>query len=894
MLKHAPDLLSTHEYFILWLGEHNARPWGTKAKAYSLFPEFELKPEGLGPCEADLSTGTGTAEFEVTVPVDSVIEKNEWVGATFRVGTTIAGGTGNGTITSNDAFGSGDSTMTVTATYTGTGETAPTSGSGHAEDDCYIVREGTGAVRKRGSYPGVRVLTPYQPVVDSATDWDIDYPVQTTGGRSLNVPSPYVLPSAVTTHEDMGLLLPLTMHEGITGWGISDVADSAGGGEHLMQSAATAAGNQTWTYATVAGVADHLTGGYVIIDWESDSVPKRSWNVITDSTTTTFVVSAAAWLGDGDPGDGTGTPYAAIKRWTAWVPHFNDSPYAYLPGEGYTYPNHDMSPNSGSAIGGAVTCTPRGISGAAYSNTFGAMLVAASRLSAALGKRVNVINLAVSDTRLAAGNDRNKSGFPGSIGWYNAEDANSWDKSDPLSLYARLDKLLRTILPNAMTAEANTASLYCLGIVFAQGESDAISTHARQNYRHAQHQFVTSVRSLIDTLSYNPYSNGAKVPFVHPRIAYLPHAIDDTYALHTDRQGGDGPTVALNADTLNLVNAAIEENTTADEFSSSIRVDDLPRDTTDFAIYSGVGTAELGSRIGEQLVRMVDQALGYGTTVLTTPLTRLVDICNLALSHVGDGGQITSLDDGSVQAKFCKKFLPEARDELLQIRQWGFATRRRQMVSIQKSEPGLYQHFEYCYVKPGDALSAFQVFPPTTEPTTGDFDYTEVTTAGYGTDFAAADGSGTDPGDTVPVPPVATFPGEPGGGGSGVVVDTDNLLPVVTDVNMKPVPYAIEQSPFGHEYIYTNQKLATLQYVAHVVDATAYSPAFASALACNLASKLAGAIIKGDKGEKVSVRQLQKAGGYIRIASSSDGDQQQPTDNDRLFGTRLPNHLAHR
>lgn len=55
-----------------------------------------------------------------------------------------------------------------------------------------------------------------------------------------------------------------------------------------------------------------------------------------------------------------------------------------------------------------------------------------------------------------------------------------------------------------------------------------------------------------------------------------------------------------------------------------------------------------------------------------------VDIANLALAHLGDDASITSLSppENSPQAEHCARFLPIARDVLLEMHAWGFATRR--------------------------------------------------------------------------------------------------------------------------------------------------------------------------------------------------------------------------
>lgn len=55
-----------------------------------------------------------------------------------------------------------------------------------------------------------------------------------------------------------------------------------------------------------------------------------------------------------------------------------------------------------------------------------------------------------------------------------------------------------------------------------------------------------------------------------------------------------------------------------------------------------------------------------------------VDICNLALSHLGDDGTITAINppDGSTQAGYAKRFYPIARGLMLEAFDWSFAAAR--------------------------------------------------------------------------------------------------------------------------------------------------------------------------------------------------------------------------
>jgi hypothetical protein len=1011
MLKHAADLSDSHEYFIIWAGEANARPWGTKAEGYSLFPEYERRPDGVDltqitvPLNAARHVTPGTymgpspASIErglAVLPANLMV--NEWANCILRLGTKTNPLCGWAKVLSNTA-----STIDV-YWYVSPGSAASTPaaslgrGLGSASRD--------EAKARNMAY----MLTPYQPIGwgpdIGPLQYDASYPAANTTyallGRGLELPWGWAPHNSllstdygVTAFEDHAVMLPLSLNEGQDGYGISEEGDAsplwivdctsaspmvattrdAHGGDAIphwlvngdvisfeedpddsninnqpggfalspsiyyvvnktdttFELSATSGGDSidststgsyvkfthrhvvkaitgggtVWTF-TNGIVVNALYGGRLVVDWEDEvlgvSKMKRSWAYVV--TNDAFTLTLGSWQGAGLIADSGGA--AKIKRWSAWVDHFNDSANSFFGGEGFDYPNNMMMPYGDAAavfpIGqhsqagthpAKIHCRSRGITGYAYADRFGEIPVAVPRLATATGKRISVVNLGVDSTTLGPGDIRTietagftaagsssdfMRGYAGEAGWWNKrEQHESWapyyeqyrsstDTNRPVrSMYQRLVKLLTTCLPNALKAEGNTRPLKCLGIVFSQGESDALSASGRQHYGQSIQAFKTSLRNLIDSLGYNPYLNGAKVPFVHPLIAKTPYETGgaDDGAASSNNYYGD-PFI-FDADTAGLVNSAIKEHTSADEFAATITVDDLPRLATDGGHYNGIGEAELGSRIADELGNLIDHGLAHGSLSLANPQTRLIGICNLALSNIGETGQITSLEDGSEQAALCKKFLPEARDGLLQMRQWGFAVRRIVLTKINKPDAALYQHYENCYVMPPEALNAFAVLPPVEEPAT--IDAAVVLTPAYSATFIA------------------------NGGSYFSVADSD--LSIKSSVELKPVPFAVEQSPHGHRYIFTNQDDATLRYVSRVVDADQYSPHFASALSNYLGSMLAGAIIKGDEGEAVSGRLLQKTAGFVRMASSSDARQQRPEDSQRPFGF-VPDHLASR
>lgn len=86
-----------------------------------------------------------------------------------------------------------------------------------------------------------------------------------------------------------------------------------------------------------------------------------------------------------------------------------------------------------------------------------------------------------------------------------------------------------------------------------------------------------------------------------------------------------------------------------------------------------------------------------------------VDICNLALAHIGDKATVSAIapPDGSIQADHCKRFYPIARDALLEMHAWGFATKRRSLSLL--SDPPT--SWEYRYMYPTDCLKPWAVLP---------------------------------------------------------------------------------------------------------------------------------------------------------------------------------------
>jgi hypothetical protein len=87
-----------------------------------------------------------------------------------------------------------------------------------------------------------------------------------------------------------------------------------------------------------------------------------------------------------------------------------------------------------------------------------------------------------------------------------------------------------------------------------------------------------------------------------------------------------------------------------------------------------------------------------------------VDICNLALAHLGDKANVSSIDppEGSQQAAHCARYYPIARDSILEEHVWTFATRREALALLGDGPTG----WTYRYTCPNAALRLIDVRTP--------------------------------------------------------------------------------------------------------------------------------------------------------------------------------------
>lgn len=205
-----------------------------------------------------------------------------------------------------------------------------------------------------------------------------------------------------------------------------------------------------------------------------------------------------------------------------------------------------------------------------------------------------------------------------------------------------------------------------------------------------------------------------------------------------------------------------------------------------------------------------------------------VDICNLALAHLGDSATVATIDppEGSAQAEHCARFYPIARDALLEMHQWGFCTRRAMLALLDNPSSS----WAFCYAFPNGVLNLLAVLAHDAAD-----DYSNAPAQSWG--------------QASPAYPLTAF---------GAYA---------------PQPFVAESRDDGAEVIYTNQADAVLRYTARVTDPTKFSPLFVECLSWLLSSYLAGPIMKGDTGAAAAAKAYQVFRSRLTDAIESDANQ---------------------
>lgn len=168
----------------------------------------------------------------------------------------------------------------------------------------------------------------------------------------------------------------------------------------------------------------------------------------------------------------------------------------------------------------------------------------------------------------------------------------------------------------------------------------------------------------------------------------------------------------------------------------------------------------------------------------------ILSICNLALGEVPHKS-IASLAEHSLAAAKCTEHYPQARDELLEVHGWEFLARRQPLAAVDNDRRS---EWAFAYALPSDLAYPRRILAPE--------------------DGAAAAAFGTV--GQRPAPVRAPWQGDPG-----------------------LIPYAIAGS-----VLFTDQPHAVLDYSRAEISEARFTPAFARALALDLAARLVLPLIK--------------------------------------------------
>jgi hypothetical protein len=205
-----------------------------------------------------------------------------------------------------------------------------------------------------------------------------------------------------------------------------------------------------------------------------------------------------------------------------------------------------------------------------------------------------------------------------------------------------------------------------------------------------------------------------------------------------------------------------------------------------------------------------------------------VDICNMALSHIGSEAIIASIApaDGSVEAGYCARFYPIALGILLEKHPWSFA-KTRQALSLLDNPS---KTWGFAYGLPGNCLKPKRVLQATTLTGLGFRDFSRSISADEYQVFDEA-------------------------GSANFTIETDQAT--------------------GQKILLTNEPEAVLLYIRRVEDTASFTWAFTWALSFMVAGFIAGPIIKGQPGASTGQllhKSVMDPGGLADQAAMLDAD----------------------
>lgn len=211
-------------------------------------------------------------------------------------------------------------------------------------------------------------------------------------------------------------------------------------------------------------------------------------------------------------------------------------------------------------------------------------------------------------------------------------------------------------------------------------------------------------------------------------------------------------------------------------------------------------------------------------------MTSEVDICNLALAHIR-GGRISSLNDGSVQSRYCADFYPILRDQMLRDGNFQFCRTLRSLTSV--ADAAIF-NWRYVYQYPADCLKI--------ERLVVNFEFVD--------DFETG------------ISPYEVLFGR----------RLDRVYPLEANLRAQ-VEYEIMDYE-DRQVIVTNEPNLRAQMFIRVTDVNRFDAQFQMALSHLLAANIAPAIVGGQEGLRYKQASLAEYEAYIAAALAQNGNEQ--------------------
>lgn len=435
----------------------------------------------------------------------------------------------------------------------------------------------------------------------------------------------------------------------------------------------------------------------------------------------------------------------------------------------------------------------------------GSLLELSWRLAVALGRRIVVTHLSINSSGQVFASINNGFGFQGQIGWRDDDNSLDWTPSHDDGNAARLRRLVEFIAPRAVRASFGAdRQLKVLAIDEWQLEADSLSVVGRELAPRSIPAFAEWLRDVVTQAGLSPYLSPAKIPIQWAQLPSDPWELEGYFY---------GQYVVGDKD--GAINAALRRFVALDGFAATVDTNASGRldGTTFFGLdplhFNGFGGAVNGRLAANALLPLIDYAFSFGYD------RDAVAIANMALSLIGEPAIVRSLNppDDSEQAQRCAEFFVAAKEIVLQMQPWTFATERVELVAIDSAP----SPWTYCYALPPNVLNPIAVLDPESDR------------------------------DVQQVP---------------LAIANTSAAPLVT-VAAVTQPYRIE-SEGPHRVLRTHQADAVLWYVRRNVPLRLFDPLVRQAVAWQLGHLLAGATVRGTAGTELAQRLLALSEARVR------------------------------